>query len=248
MKISAVIITLNEAENIERCINSVKDVADEILVFDSGSTDNTKVLAENSGAKVIDIDWEGYAATKNKAIALASFDYILSLDADEALSEELAGHIKKGKPTLSKAYSFNRLNNYCGKWIKHGGFYPDKKVRLFNRNSARWKGDFVHETLEIDNNVEIKHLKGDLLHYSYVSIEDHLKRAHKYAELAAQRMAAEGKGKFANVIINPLFRFFKTYFLKAGFLDGKYGLYLSGITAYEVYLKYAKAVGLSGKK
>lgn len=240
MKISAVIITLNEARNIERCLRSLKDVADEVLVLDSGSTDGTVKLAQDLGAKVIDTPWEGYAATKNKGHQLAQHRYILSLDADEALSEKLQSSILAVKDQLEGAYAFNRLNNYCGTWIRHGGFYPDKKIRLFPKDQARWVGDHVHETLEIDRGVPITHLEGDLLHYSYYERSEHEERLEKYARLAADKLRGRS-GLAIKQYLSPTWRFVQSYLLRGGFLDGKAGYHLCRLTAKEVKRKYQLA-------
>ncbi len=240
MKISAVIITLNEARNIERCLRSLQDVADQVIVLDSGSKDGTVDLANNLGAKVIDTPWQGYAATKNHGHTLAEHPYILSLDADEALSDKLQASILAVKDNLQGAYSFNRLNNYCGTWIRHGGFYPDKKIRLFPKDQARWEGDHVHEILRVDAGVPVTHLAGDLLHYSYYDRSEHEARLEKYARLAAEKLRGR-KGLAAKQYLSPAWRFVQSYFLKGGFLDGKAGYHLCRLTAKEVKRKYQLA-------
>lgn len=241
--ISAVIITKNEAQNIARCIRSAKLVADEILIFDSNSTDNTTAIAEAEGAVVHLIEWQGYARTKNLANSKAANNFILSLDADEEVSEELVHSILEVKPGLQNAYSFNRLNNYCGRWIKHGGFYPDKKIRLFNRNLAQWEGDFVHEELVVQPNIQVQHLQGDLLHYTYSSLSDHLKRIDRYSDLAAKKFTSRGiKPPAYKLLLNPLARFVRNYFIRGGFRDGIHGLCLCMLTSWEVFLKYAKVL------
>ncbi len=241
--LSAVIITLNEEKNIERCLRSLKPVVEEIVVMDSGSTDNTVQLSQSLGAKVISCAWKGYAETKNEGNRAASNNYILWLDADEVISEELAKNINAAKTNLSGAYTFNRLNNYCGKWIRHGGFYPDRKVRIFNRAEAQWKGDHVHEKLELQTGIKLSHLEGDLLHYSYVSPAEHWQRMKKYSSLGAKQVA--GKSflfKFFKMLISPAFRFIRSFFFRAGFLDGFKGFLLSSITSIEVFEKYRKAM------
>ena len=250
-KISAVIITKNEGRNIRRCLESLQGVADEILIYDSGSTDDTRTIASEYDVQVELVLWEGYAATKNKANAAARYDHILSIDADEALSDKLKENIIHAKANLSDAYSFNRLNNYCGKWIRHGGFYPDNKVRLFNRKNATWEGDSVHEVLRLRDPgstgqviQHIQHLEGDLFHYSYYTIEEHVARANKYSALAAERIAASGNASISKMLFNPWWRFVKTYLLKGGFRDGFYGFCFCAITSIEVFLKYAKALAI----
>lgn len=240
MKISAVIITLNEARNIARCLTSLQGLADEILVLDSGSEDNTVAVAKQLGATVIDTPWKGYAATKNKGHQLAQHSYILSLDADEALSAALKSSIIANKDRLVGAYSFNRLNNYCGSWIKHGGFYPDKKIRLFPKDQASWVGDYVHEQLLLDKGTTITHLSGDLLHYSYYTHQEHEERLEKYAQLAAEKLHGKS-GLAAKQYLSPTWRFVQAYFLKGGFMDGKAGYHLARLTAKEVRRKYQLA-------
>lgn len=240
MKISAVIITLNEARNIARCITSLQGIADEILVLDSGSKDGTVALAQQLGATVIDTPWEGYAATKNKGHQLAQHAYILSLDADEALSDALQAAILTAKDQLQGAYSFNRLNNYCGTWIKHGGFYPDKKVRLFPKEQASWVGDYVHEQLLLEKGTTVTHLSGDLLHYSYYTRQEHEERLEKYAQLAADKLRGR-PGLTAKQYLSPTWRFVQAFLLKGGFIDGKAGYHLARLTAREVKRKYQLA-------
>jgi (heptosyl)LPS beta-1,4-glucosyltransferase len=243
IQLSAVIITKNEARNIGRCLASLEGVVDEIVVADTHSEDDTHAICKAFGARLELMEWEGYAVTKNKANQLAKGDFILSIDADEALSAELKKTILEERQQLNGAISFNRLNNYCGKWIRHGGYYPDRKTRIFPRDKATWKGDYVHEYLVIDPGLRVKHIGGDLLHYSYYSIKEHVQRADKYAELASAGMIAKGINKpFFKMIFSPQWKFIKSYMLKAGFLDGWEGLCLSVISAFEVFLKYAKVV------
>ena len=215
MGISAVIITKNEARNIERCLLSLRDIADEVIVVDSSSTDGTQAIARNLGARVVEMEWQGYAATKNAAIVLATLDYILSLDADEALSDTLRSHITRHTNQLQGTYSFNRLAYYCGQPIRHAGWYPDRKIRLFPQDKARWEGAFVHEELVADSDLSNKQLEGDLLHYTYYTIAEHVARANKYSDLAAEQIAASSK---SNLLLrarwSSRWRFFKMYVLK----------------------------------
>ncbi|MDX2001538.1 MAG: glycosyltransferase family 2 protein [Chitinophagales bacterium] len=238
--ISAVIITYNVASHIGRCIQSLQGVADEILVADSYSTDATADIARSLGAKVISLDWEGFSKTKNKAQQLAAHDYILSMDADEELSEALKASIVKEKANLKGAYRFNRLNNYYGSWLRYGGAYPDRKIRLFPRQHARWEGE-VHEKLVLKPNETVIALKGDLLHYTSQSREEHLARIEKYAYLAAQQAYAQGKRYRAiNMWLAPVVRFVKIYVVKGGFLDGKAGWHYARLSAYSLYLRQVK--------
>jgi glycosyltransferase involved in cell wall biosynthesis len=242
-RISAVIITFNESRNIARSIHSLLPVADEILVSDSFSSDNTIKIAGSLGATVVQYPFTGYGATKNNANLLAKHDWILSIDADEALDEELTKSILNIKNNLraQTVYEFQRLNNYCGQWIKHGGWYPDKKVRLFNRNSVKWSLAEVHETLEIPAEFNIDQLNGKLLHYSYDTVESHLHKIEKYSTRGAEEALKKGKQtSFIKLYLSPAFRFVRDYIFKLGMLDGVYGFTIAWLTAREVYLKYKK--------
>lgn len=239
-KISAVIITFNEERNIERCLRSLQGVVDEIIVVDSFSKDNTAAICKSFNAIFFERKWDDFSATKNFGNEKAINDWVLSLDADEALSDELKGSIleTKSKP-LEGCYSFNRLTNYCGHWIRHSGWYPDTKTRLFNKKNCKWQGA-VHETLVCANEKSI-FLKGDILHYSYYSIKEHLKQTERYSTTAAQMLFDTGKrANVLKVFVSPVFKFIKSYFLKLGFLDGKSGVIISAISAWYVYLKWNK--------
>ncbi|MCW5899563.1 MAG: glycosyltransferase family 2 protein [Flavobacteriales bacterium] len=240
--ISAVIITRDEAHDIGRCIASVQGVADEVVVVDSGSTDDTCAIARAAGARVVEHAWEGYAAQKNFANGLAVHDHILSLDADEALSPELARVILEVKRTGPHgAYRFARLTNYCGTWVRHGGWYPDVKLRLFPKGAARWEGEHVHEELRLDAGTEVHDLKGDLLHWSYRSVKEHLERIERYSDLHALKMNAEGRrATWTKRLFAPPFKFFQGYVLLLGFLDGLAGLRIAWYSAYAVAMKYTK--------
>jgi len=240
-KISAVIITKNEAHNIAKCLSALKPVVDDILVVDSFSTDNTKAIAEENGARVIQKEWEGYAKAKNFANSKAYHDWILSVDADEILSNELIQQLQTISLTAGTVYALDRINNFCGQWIKHSGWYPDWKIRLFDRNEVYWVGAYVHEKLKHPANYAVKKLSGKLYHYSYSSLEDHKKRIETYSQLAAEDMYANGKkASFIKMYLSPVSRFFKTLLLKRAFLDGKNGWIISKRNALLVYLKYKK--------
>lgn len=239
MKISAVIITKNEERNIGRCLASLDGVADEIIVVDTFSTDRTQEISESYGARVIEKEWLGYSATKNFSNDQASHPYILSLDADEALTAELKTSILVQKSTLKGVYSFNRLPFYCGKPIRRAGWYPDRKVRLFPKGKAKWEGAFVHEELVPDRDQPESWLEGDLLHYTYYSVDEHRQRARRYASLAAEKY--KGKSAFSLVlkgIFSPVWRFIQMYLIRLGFLEGWRGYRISAITAQEVSWKY----------
>ncbi len=243
MKISAVILTKNEETNIERAIQSCLRVSEEILVIDSGSTDNTKAIALRfDTVRFIETDWKGFSETKNFGNSLAKGDYILSLDADEALDEVLQKQILSVKDSLSEAYRFARLTNYCGKWIHHSGWRPDYQTRLFPRAESKWNMNLVHEKIILPANCQVKTLNGDILHYSYKSISEHLKKMDSYTSLSAQ-MLLEKDSSFlvTKAIIHSKYKFFRTYFLKLGILDGYYGFVISCFGAFVVFLKYIKA-------
>jgi len=241
--ISVVVITWNEEKNIRRCLDSVKLVADEIIVLDAYSTDKTVEIALAAGAKVKQGYFLGYIQQKNAASQLASHDYILSLDADEALHENLAKSILDLKNNFAAvAYSMNRCTNYCGKYIRKGTWYPDRKVRLFDRRFARWGGINPHDRIELPGgNQKVQHLKGDILHYSFPSIETHHEKNDKYSSIAAQAMYARGKkSSWFKMLVNPSWAFVHYYFIRAGFLDGFYGYVIAVNTAHGTFLKYAK--------
>ncbi len=240
--ITAVIITRNEAHNIGRCINSVLGVADEVVVVDSESTDDTCAIARAAGARVVINPWQGYSSQKNFANALAGHAYILSLDADEALSPELTHAILEAKHKgLQGVYRFARLTNYCGTWVRHGGWYPDAKVRLFPKDGARWEGEHVHEELRLDTGTPITELKGDLFHWSYRSVAEHLERIERYSELHARKLLARGmKAGWFKRLFAPPFKFVQGYLLRLGFLDGLAGFRIAKYSAHAVALKYAK--------
>jgi|ERR1051326_1102641 glycosyltransferase involved in cell wall biosynthesis len=239
--LSVVIITNNEEKNIARCLDSIKDVAEDIVVVDSYSTDRTENICMQYDLHFVKHTWEGYSATKNFANAQAKYDWILSLDADEALSYELRKsilEIKKGKEMIT--CSFNRLTNYCGRWIKHCGWYPDTKVRIFDRRTARWEGN-IHEVLKVDPSVSIVKLKGDCLHYSYYSIPEHIEQTEKFTSLAAKDLFEKGKRvNFLRSFFSPVAAFIRSYFFQLGFLDGYYGFVICRISALSVRMKYRK--------
>lgn len=238
-KISAVIITLDEERNIRRAIDSVIGVVDEVLVLDSGSRDKTVDIAKNAGAKIHQIDWAGYASTKNKGHDLASGSYILSIDADEALSDPLQKSIKElNESDLEGYYSMNRMTNYCGQWIQHSGWYPDTKVRLFPKNT-RWEGKHVHESLNLDSSIAIHHMQGDILHYSYYSRKEHKTRADHYSKLTAKKLFEKNKkANRAKPFLSGIVRFIGMYFIKGGILDGMAGWHIARISAQSNIIKY----------
>ena len=241
MKISATIITYNEERNIARAMESLR-CCDEIVVVDSDSSDRTVEIAEKLGARVIENSWPGYAAQKNFAAAQATYDWILSLDADEALSEMLEAEIWQLKKSGAKydSYTMPRMAQYLGKWILHSGWYPDRKVRLFDRRKSRWVGEFVHESVVVDGTVG--ELEANLLHFTCQSLSEHLKTMDRYTTLAAEQLVSVGKKiGWTQLIVDPIWTFTRTYFFQLGFLDGVEGLAIAWMGAIYQFIKFAKA-------
>jgi len=243
VSISVTIITLNEEKKVERCLQSVQGIADEIVVVDSMSTDATEAICARYGARFIRNPFPGYVAQKNFALNQATYNHILSLDADEALSDQLQRSIREVKNNWGDCdgYAFNRLNNYCGKWIRHCGWYPDRKIRLWDRTKGEWNGTDPHDIVYIDRR-RVRGLKGDLLHYAYLTVDEHLRQMYKFGEIAARaKFAKEKKPVFiVHVILNPLFKFVKKYFLQLGFLDGYYGFVFCAAASSLNFFKYLR--------
>jgi glycosyltransferase involved in cell wall biosynthesis len=240
MNLSVIGITYNEERNIGRCLASVKGIADEIIVVDSGSTDATETIAQSFGAVVYKRPWDDFASARNFGAGKAKHDLILTLDADEELSPELRRSIAEAK-TLpeARAYRFIRLSNYCGKWIRHGGWYPDIKARIYDRKKTKWQG-FVHAELEGIGRGDAELLAGECYHYSYYSIAEHVVKTKRYADLYARELFDRGKkSSFLNIVGNPVIKFLRDYLLRLGFCDGRSGLVIAGLAAYGTYLKYA---------
>lgn len=242
MTIAALIITYNEERNIERCIRSVQSFADEIIVLDSFSTDRTADICRSQGVNFIQRKWEGYSAAKNYLNEQCSSDYIFSIDADEAPNKEMQDNLVELKSGhMNGVYSVNRITNYCGKWIRHSGWFPDVKIRLFPRGSAKWEGELVHEELSFDQDYPCTPLIGLLEHYSYYSAKQHRQRADKYSELTAQKYHEQGKkaGIF-KPCLSGISRFVSMYFLKKGILDGRMGWQIAWISALSNVYKYSE--------
>ena len=242
IKLSAVIITFNEEEHLEKCLVSLKGIADEIVIIDSFSTDNTEKICKQHQVKFIQQEFLGYIEQKNFALSHAKYDYILSLDGDEALTEELKGSILKTKSDwIYDGYYCNRLNNYCGQWIKHSDWYPDKKLRLFKKGSGEWKGINPHDTFALINGKKAGKLKGNLLHWIYRDYTEHNLKVEQFSTIAAQAYFDLGKtASLWKIFYRPIWAFFKAYFLRLGFLDGFNGFVICVQTYNITFLKYIK--------
>jgi glycosyltransferase involved in cell wall biosynthesis len=241
-KISATIITYNEEKNIERCITSLKEVVDEIIVLDSFSTDKTEEICKKYNVRFIQHKFDGHIEQKNRAVNLAENNYILSLDADEVISEKLKNSILKIKNNLEfDSYYFNRLNFFCGKPIKHGTWYPDKKTRLWNKNKGKWGGTNPHDNVILEKNATKQYLTGDLLHYSFLSINQHITQINKFSSIKAEMAFKTGKQtSLLKIIFKPQFKFVIGYFFRLGFFDGFYGLIIAVNSAHSEFLKQVK--------
>jgi len=250
VKLSTVIITFNEEKNIGRCIESAREISDEILVVDSHSTDRTREICQQLQVRFIAREFAGHIEQKNFALDQASFTHVLSLDADEQIGPELLASIKAVKDNFSAdGYSFNRLTCYAGHWVKHCGWYPDRKLRLLDKSKGRWSGVNPHDIIQMRPNSNIFHLAGDLRHYSYDSITDHVNQTNKFTTIAAKAAYECGiRSSNFKIVTRPPLKFFKDYFLKLGFLDGRYGLIICCINALSALLKYSKMKELQDGK
>jgi glycosyltransferase involved in cell wall biosynthesis len=244
--LSVAIVTLNEAANLLRTLASVA-WADEIVIVDSGSTDATREIAQSCGARFVTEPWRGFATQKNFALSLCTSEWVLSLDADEAVSPELTASVQKtiAAAPSNTAYALHRRNLFLGRWMRHGGYYPDSKLRLFRRGQAAFQETPVHETVVFAGKVE--GLSGDLLHDAYPTLTSYLDHMQRYSTLGAGIAVERGRTgrgalSFLNgVLLNPLATFFYNYILRAGFLDGREGLLLHLYHSAYVSWKYAKA-------
>jgi glycosyltransferase involved in cell wall biosynthesis len=249
MTLSVCIITLNEEANIVRTLESVRGIADEIIVVDSGSTDATAALAQARGARVFSEPWKGFAGQKNSALAKATCDWILSLDADEEVSPELAASIKNLLTSSQEppyaGYKMNRRNMYLKRWLKRSGYYPDPKLRLIRRGAAEYELRAVHEDMKMQE--PLGHLHGDLTHHAYPTLESFIEHANRYSSLGAQMVVEQSPAGFSfiNIVLRPTVRFLYNYIFRLGFLDGREGLLVLMTHASYVSWKYAKAWELS---
>jgi glycosyltransferase involved in cell wall biosynthesis len=259
MQLSVVVITFNEEANIGRTLNSVQPlVADgkgEIIVVDSGSTDRTVEIAKSFGAKVFDEEWNGFAAQKNSAINKATGDWILSLDADEEVSDGLKKEVEEicqGPADdgfgSENGYWLKRRNQFLGRSLRHGGFWPDPKLRMFRRGMGRVENRPVHEAFQVTGGLGTLHYP--LIHHSYPTLSDYIEHMNRYSSLGAEMVVAKGKVRFSfiNIVLRPMFTFIYNYFFRLGFLDGREGLLLHLYHAVYVSWKYAKAWELSRNK
>ena len=241
MSISAVIITKNEAHIIGTTLQSIRDVVDEVIIVDSGSTDESVAICRQYGASIIETGWDGYGANKNKGIDAAAHDWILNIDADEALDTTLQQSLKKAHlQDENTVYEFKFKNFFCGKWIRFGEWAGDKHVRLFNRKKVRWNSAAVHESLTIDSNTIAIQMEGWILHYTTKDMEEYISKTVSYAKLNARKYFAQGKkAGFFKLRLAPGFSFFQHYILRLGFLDGWEGYLIARTTGWYTFLKYS---------
>ena len=241
-KLSVVIITFNEESNIERCLKSISKIADEIIVLDSFSTDATEKICKEFDVSFHQHKFDGHIEQKNRAIELASNDFVFSLDADEAPDETLISEILRIKEHFEhNAYQFKRLTNYCGKWIKHSGWYPDKKLRIWNKTKGKWGGLNPHDQVVMERESSVSQLDGDLLHYSYYSIQQHIAQINSFTEIGAAEAFKKGKkSNLAIIITKGIWKFLRDYFINLGILDGYYGFVICSLSAQATFIKYLK--------
>jgi glycosyltransferase involved in cell wall biosynthesis len=246
-KITAVIITQDEERNIGRCLESLREVADEVVVVDSGSTDKTEEICRGYGVRFEHHEWAGYSGQKNYANSLATHPWLLSIDADEALSPELRSRLLQMKEAgfdTDTVYSFNRLANYCGRWIRHCGWYPDRCVRLWHAGTATWDG-LVHEELRYSKEVRHAVVEGDMWHYSYYTVDEHARRTVKYAAMAGEKAYGQGRRFNGSIGMKVAWTFLRNYLFRLGFMDGKTGYVVCKMSAFYTLIKYAKLRELS---
>lgn len=246
-KLSVVIACKNEGNVIAETIKSFAGLTDDVLVYDNGSTDGTQQIVKDHGAKLLEGSWEGFGKTKNKANVLAKYDWILSLDADEAIDEELKKNLLGlGLADDMKVYEF-RFKNFLGnKWLRFGDWGNDKHIRLFNRRKIKWNDAEVHESLMLPAGAKIIPVKGNVIHKTAASIQEYKHKMMKYADLNAAKYFAQGKrSNSLQIVFSALFSFIKNYFFKLGFLDGITGYHCARITAAYTFLKYKKLKKLS---
>ena len=248
MRISAVVIAKDEARDVEACLRSVS-FCDEVLLLDSGSRDGTQDLARAAGARVVETDWPGYVAQKERGARLAAHDWVLSLDADERVDDRLRARLERlrdGPEPMAAGFEMTRHVFYLGRWIDHGGWYPEWRTRLFDRRRARWGGTEPHDRVELDGPLE-RLADGEIHHFTYRTLSEHLAQIDRFTTIAAaERVAAGRTASLVGMLFRSPWRFFRMYVLRAGFLDGRAGFVLAALAAYYVFLKYAKTWEATG--
>jgi len=246
-KISVVIICKNEEDEIGRTLKSLGGLTDDIVVLDNGSTDNTKNIVRNSGARLVEESWEGFGKTKNKATAFAKYDWILNLDADESIDEELKRSLLNLSLQNDEEVFEIRFKNFFGdRYLRFGEWGGDKHLRLFNRKKVNWNEAIVHEGLMFPQEVKTKRLKGFILHYTVKNETEYAVKMQKYGELNAEKYAREGKrSSWVKVYLAPVFSFLKYYVFKLGFLDGRVGFICAKMSSYYTRIKYARLLELN---
>lgn len=246
MRLSVIIITCNEAPNIADCLACV-DFADECIVVDSGSTDDTVAIARAAGARVeVTADWPGFGRQKNRALALAQGEWVLSLDADERVTPQLAAEIQSAMsgPAETVAYEIPRLSSFCGKFIRHSGWWPDAVLRLFRRGQARFTDAAVHERVVPEG--DVGRLKAHMLHYTYPDLAFAIQKMNRYSSDAAHMMHAKGrKASVGSALGHSMWTFVRIYLVRRGFLDGSHGFVLAVLAAMGSFSRYAKLAFLS---
>tara|TARA_B100000809_G_scaffold81337_1_gene79637 strand:+ start:4817 stop:5575 length:759 start_codon:yes stop_codon:yes gene_type:complete len=250
VEISIVIITFNEEKNIGRCLDSINGLSKDVVVVDSYSIDRTKAICIEKGVRFVEHKFDGHIEQKNYAVSQAKNQYVLSLDADEAITKELKKEIQNIRDNWQyDGYIFNRLTNYCGTWIKYSGWYPDKKLRLWDTSKGCWGGDNPHDMVIMDKHVKIKSINLDILHYSYYTIEDHLKQVEYFTTINSKAAFDKGiKSSQFKIFYKSTFKFFRDYILKKGFLDGEAGFLIAKISAKATAMKYRKLRTLNKNK
>jgi glycosyltransferase involved in cell wall biosynthesis len=249
IKISAVVITFNEEKSILRCINSLKEVADEVIVVDSYSKDNTRAICAEAAVKFIEHIFAGHIEQKNFGVSLAIHDFVLSLDADEYLSEELIKSIKFIKGNGShQAYKMNRITGIGGRWIYSTDWYPDRKLRLWNKTIGKWGGYNPHDVVIVDKKIPIAFLKGNIMHEGYEDYNDLMSKANQYARIFAKANHHKKSSSVFKVLYKSVFTFIRNYFIKLGFTSGFDGLVISVANSYYTFFKYAMLRELNKSK
>ena len=250
INISVAIITFNEESHIHRTLESVRSFADQILMVDSHSQDNTVAIGRRMGADIVERPFEGYIEQKNFALDQCRYNYVFSIDGDEVVSPELCHSIVAVKSNwVGLGYSFNRCTHYVDRWIRHCGWYPDRKLRLIDRRIARWTGVNPHDILRLDGDSLPIHLHGDLLHYSYQSVSDHIQQTNRFTTISARANFQKGvRSNLLKIVTRPPLKFLRDYFWKKGFMDGYYGLVICAINGLSNFLKYVKIYELQRNK